>query len=821
MRTRSQPISPGGLVSLEAEPRRRRATRSVSAQPQDTENGQPAEPVPAQVPKPAAKSRKPRGKKATRGKKTAPEPAAEPEFAPVSSASPAEGVKPEDSHEQVPNAGDTASDPRCAEEVRPEEPWRRIPIPRTDYRSYSIEDCKSHFTHFFNDPSRRRISDWLATRALHPKSHRPPPWYGFPKELRVAWEELYQQMVYEGRINRRRALLAKPPSEEVDFDPRLCRLPPRSQRVGLRTAEKRSDSDHTSPGMVEPPLTLTPVPKSRKRPHESLDTTSTKRPKRSGPSPRYNPRASYAEIANRRRVQASGRVDRTLYRLPELLAQNEADEVTNTPSTPQAVGTQESVPSVAANPPATAPPVAETAGWGRWFYNTVSRRWTSFRERFGNRPAVNATATAEPEIPTATAAEEQAEEELDVETPSNDTLFFTPPTSRRILSPKSYHDRRVPRRRRARSNAIPQELFDIVYGQVDPALRPIRLPDGTLVRRPRPEAPPSKKRKRRPSPDRIPNPAGCSYGMDLDYFYFDSEDEKWAEEEQARRDALAKEAAQNFADTAPADVDPPSKAEEPARPASKKAKKVRVEEPPRRQAGPSRRSTSPNAPQQRPGFIPNPHGTFRTPGWSSSSDEATNTSALSNDSRAEPELPKEPSPVAKARDEPVVPKESSPVTRARDEPVVPKEPSPVTRARDNAAQFKPKTPSRLRQVHRFSSSTVFSSSINTPSFLDAEVGTPSYLSHLGNDIGGTPSRISSTGDPMSLCSDAPTNGADWTQQPFPSDGNFDDFHWPAPRPLAEGFGVSPAVVEAAASLLTPERADGIHATFEAAFNAEL
>lgn len=36
---------------------------------------------------------------------------------------------------------------------------------------------------------------------------------------------------------------------------------------------------------------------------------------------------------------------------------------------------------------------------------------------------------------------------------------------------------------------------------------------------------PGTKRKRLPSPETIPNPRGCSYGMDLDYFGFDSSDE--------------------------------------------------------------------------------------------------------------------------------------------------------------------------------------------------------------------------------------------------------------------------------------------------------
>lgn len=68
MRTRSQPISPGSLVSLDdVGPRRRRTTRSASAQPQDAESLKPAE-SDAAKPKPARKPRK-AGGKSTRGKK--------------------------------------------------------------------------------------------------------------------------------------------------------------------------------------------------------------------------------------------------------------------------------------------------------------------------------------------------------------------------------------------------------------------------------------------------------------------------------------------------------------------------------------------------------------------------------------------------------------------------------------------------------------------------------------------------------------------------------------------------------------------------------
>lgn len=39
----------------------------------------------------------------------------------------------------------------------------------------------------------------------------------------------------------------------------------------------------------------------------------------------------------------------------------------------------------------------------------------------------------------------------------------------------------------------------------------------------------AKKRKRAPSPDVIPNPPGCSYGLDLDYFYYSDESDEEAD----------------------------------------------------------------------------------------------------------------------------------------------------------------------------------------------------------------------------------------------------------------------------------------------------
>lgn len=68
MRTRSKPLSPSSYVSLEDMPRRRRTTRSASAQPQEPQVPQAAEAAPA--PKtPKTRGRKKASDKVAKGKK--------------------------------------------------------------------------------------------------------------------------------------------------------------------------------------------------------------------------------------------------------------------------------------------------------------------------------------------------------------------------------------------------------------------------------------------------------------------------------------------------------------------------------------------------------------------------------------------------------------------------------------------------------------------------------------------------------------------------------------------------------------------------------
>ena len=116
-------------------------------------------------------------------------------------------------------------------------------------------------------------------------------------------------------------------------------------------------------------------------------------------------RRSYSNISQTRRTEASGRINRTLYRLPDLLTQNDSDGEAPAQDRHQVVETQENV-SVIANPatpeavrpstPMTAPPAAHVGNpaaspnaspsWSRWIFNNVSRRWTNIRERLVPRP---------------------------------------------------------------------------------------------------------------------------------------------------------------------------------------------------------------------------------------------------------------------------------------------------------------------------------------------------------------------------------------------------------------------------------------------------
>jgi hypothetical protein len=188
--------------------------------------------------------------------------------------------------------------------------------------------------------------------------------------------------------------------------------------------------------------------------------------------------------------------------------------------------------------------------------------------------------------------------------------------------------------------------------------------------------PESTKRKRSVSPDVIPNPPGCSYGLNDDYFIYDDED--WAAQERDNPD------------------DTPTKSATKISPRQKRSsKKARIERP--------------------ENF--NHQGHFETPGWSSSeissspqttplgphatgsfSRQAT-VETVEDDHSATPNGNGLRATIESVENGPRVAGhkigKKNGLAGLNDRHLLKK-------ARDQAEQYKPKTPSRLRSAHRFS-----------------------------------------------------------------------------------------------------------------------
>lgn len=184
-----------------------------------------------------------------------------------------------------------------------------------------------------------------------------------------------------------------------------------------------------------------------------------------------------------------------------------------------------------------------------------------------------------------------------------------------------------------------------------------------------------KKRKRSPSPDVIPNPKGCSYGMDMDYFCYssDSEDETnptseptVPQTEPRQLGRLSKGVVRNAINS---EHHPSKKVRFDASPEdtpSKLRSRARATDPYRGKQfiGMSGASASPEVsptpvshidtiyePRQRPGFIPNLQGTFQLD-YDAFSDDSDSSGPDSPMSLPAPSpLSAEPSPV-KASDLP-------------------------------------------------------------------------------------------------------------------------------------------------------------------------
>lgn len=444
-------------------------------------------------------------------------------------------------------------------------------------------------------------------------------------------------------------------------------------------------SPEESQSSDESELTSTEETPSRKRNRAyEDDSPSVKRHRllRHTPSgmahrPRGSPRTTYADRARRREAERNGRIERTIYRVPQLLAQQGQDARCGQ-STPASRALEQTtihdnniVPFSAL--PSAFPQNETQPGWRRWIFDSVTRLW-----RRGNAPQTGETATGLNSFSTHailvannmySVAENQTgnENEASVPTPStappsSSAVFFTPesPSPRsRIGEPQTANSRssantQVAKRKRYSYDLDPRGFDPELLARMrarsskpgqTPANKSVPAPSEQV---PVPEDIENKKRKRQPSPDVIPHPPGCSYGFDPDYFiYDDDEEEESATEEQTHQKTMPKQATVSDAP------------EEEHEHVSKRARSDKT----------------------RPANF-NHQGHFQTPGWSSSSPEGS----PQNDLPVQFELPHfipDPTP--------------GPITGAE----------AIRFARRVAEQYKPKTPSRLRNAHRFSSSSNF------------------------------------------------------------------------------------------------------------------
>ncbi|KAJ5750173.1 hypothetical protein N7533_007201 [Penicillium manginii] len=179
----------------------------------------------------------------------------------------------------------------------------------------------------------------------------------------------------------------------------------------------------------------------------------------------------------------------------------------------------------------------------------------------------------------------QAADVISSSSPSN-----LPPTPQTDVKPSTRHvlTSRSTRSYSLYSSGFDPELKARCYGRKNSKQDPTKASDKST----------SEKRKREASPTDIPNPKGCSYGMDDDFFGFT--EEEYAEEEKRQ----AEEQKRKAEEAEHAEAGGPS------------AKKIRVDQP----KWPSRRSThrpstkvraGAASPSHQPEFQPNRRHTYQ------------------------------------------------------------------------------------------------------------------------------------------------------------------------------------------------------------------
>ncbi|KAJ5103557.1 hypothetical protein N7532_004086 [Penicillium argentinense] len=583
MRTRSKgPVSPNSYMTLDDKPARpRRTTRSTSAQLQESQEPRTDE-GPSTSKTAKAKGRGKKQAAARRGQKKISRKSAK-AASPEASSSPADTNEPVNSVIPSVEIDDKSGSPDLDDAVARE----CIPLrPTVGLSSAATFAVMGSFSPSLGSPADASTSPILVPRT--------------PSLPELAVEE--PSSIYYTPPEA-------PEGYEYRHSDEMMRLIDRLRRAG-----------HPRVGPDSPYLFTSPPPKflfkkeggASPKKTEDVDrpTRVMKRQPRRRPPPR------------RLRASANSTLGRTIFRLPELLAQNEKllrngqgdihhqhdnapdsinQELTETAhvGAPVAPAT-DTASQVVADP---APVEGTPSSRVRWVFNEVSRRWTNIRDRIsGNRPA---EALRLPAAELVDSAPETlpfaAAEPVDRSTKADPSAAAAPVARRRRRAysqpwspPASFHDSLYPcgfdpeLKARLYATIERHKAAQAEAAQAKAAQDKAAQDKAALADSP----PQAQKRKREVSPtDDIPNPAGCSYGMDLDYFGFTDEEYDAEEKRRAAEEAKRTEA-EHVAAGAPS------------------AKKQRLGQWPRRWS--TRPSTVRSAkdkllsPSKRPGYVPSP-----------------------------------------------------------------------------------------------------------------------------------------------------------------------------------------------------------------------
>ncbi|KAG2014886.1 hypothetical protein GB937_006344 [Aspergillus fischeri] len=668
-----------------------------------------------------------------------------------------------------------------------------------------------------------------------------------------------------------------PPWLSLSATPHLLEL------LGCRRVEAEAQEPAKEPAKEE--TRLTPRKVNRKRPRDDgAETPSSNKRRNVGPpgstpfARRMTPlsrritynAAPYSERLRRRTIENQGRIHKTVFRLPQLLAQNEADRraAESSPVKPCTEPLQmnpestekQSKPddqdasdvSATAEPPST----PQARGWNiRGLINSVPRSFSRLLPRFG-RSQTSEPPDAAPS-PTPQLPSEPSLQSLSQEPPvSSSQPLPERPSHTKVVDSNQNATQSDKRSRRRLSEQPPSKRqrtlsYSLFPAPIDRArflgdltTTPKKTsqavqPESRLDEAEKPSAaqdqPPStsqvtevseqralpqtaedatqKKRKRSPSPDVIPNPAGCSYGLDLDYFCYssDSEEEADVQPQQAvpptKPDALVKSAVRSAMrseqgpskrvrfDASPEDT--PSKLRTRPRATDPYTGRhfigmgdaARVTAPGSPAAAPATPTPAPrvdlSTPQRSPGFIPNKQGTFQLD-YDAFSDDSESSGAPS---------PK--SPAAKSVSETQTTTTSTEVQESVQSPAprpTPRQALPpstparvdqeaLARVRSQAEKYKPKTPSGLRTASRYSSPLTASPVVNQQPPVET----------FGDD-------------------DQFARDAQWLYEQC-STGDLQQLKWPEPNTLQKSLGVDDEIVQMVASVWDASAVDEVHRAF--------